>query len=208
MHKPDRDIKNLRALFTESSPAVRVVSFVTLFRIVSFPILILLLILDDLEVFKWLLLICFLTDAVDGFLARKYKVTSVMGSTLDSVGDDLTIVAGIVGLFLTRLDFLKAQMEIIIVLLGLFLIQLIASLIRYRKISSFHTYLAKTAAVVTGAFMISMFFFEKPIYLLFYAASALTAIELIEEIILVFVIPEWSTNVRGLYWVLKGRKGK
>ena len=54
-----------------------------------------------------------------------------------------------------------------------------------------------------GVFLLSVFFFKEPIYLLFYLSSILTIAELIEEIILVFILPKWESNVKGLYWVLK-----
>lgn len=40
----------------------------------------------------------------------------------------------------------------------------------------------------------------------YYIAAFITAIDLIEEIILVFLLPEWETNVKGLYWVLKKKR--
>lgn len=203
MHHADRNIKSIRALLFDSGRAATVINFITLYRTIAFPVLLLLLFVNRLDVFKWFLLVSFMTDAVDGFLARRFKVTSILGARLDSIGDDLTIVAGLAGLLVARSDFIRTEMEIITVLFGLFAIQLASSLVRYRKISSFHTYLAKTAAVVTGVFMMSMFFLDEPNYPLFYAASLTTAIELIEEVILVFVIPEWRANVKGLYWVLK-----
>ena len=33
-------------------------------------------------------------------------------------------------------------------------------------------------------------------------------IDLIEESILVFLLPQWETDVKGLYWVMKRKKGK
>jgi hypothetical protein len=50
-----------------------------------------------------------------------------------------------------------------------------------------------------------MFLFEKPLYWLFYATAAVTTIELLEEIAIVYSLREWKTNVHGLYWVI-GRK--
>jgi hypothetical protein len=48
-----------------------------------------------------------------------------------------------------------------------------------------------------------MFFLPEPLMPLFYAAIAVTAIDLIEEIIIVFILPEWRTDVKGIYWVMK-----
>jgi len=42
---------------------------------------------------------------------------------------------------------------------------------------------------------------------LFYVAALITFLDLAEEIILVFVLKEWKTDVKGLYYVLKDKSG-
>lgn len=199
----DLSLKNIRALLFESKPSIRIINLITFYRIATFPILILLIFIHRLEAFKWFLLASFFTDAIDGYLSRKYKATSVLGAKLDSIGDDLTILAATVGLFVTQFDFIKEELTLFLILFGVFLFQLAASLIRYKKISSFHTYLAKAAAVATAVFLLSVFFFDRIVYPFFYAAYLVTLIELVEEIILVFLLPKWQVNVKGVYWVLR-----
>jgi phosphatidylglycerophosphate synthase len=198
---------SIRSLLLESGKAVRVINLITLYRIVTFPLLILFVIIGELDVFKWLLLASFVTDAIDGFLARAFNATSILGAKLDSIGDDLTVLAAVIALFVVEFDFIREKLPLILILFGLFFIQFVFSIIRYRKISSFHTYLAKTAAVVTAIFLLFVFFFEEIFYPLFYASFIVTSLELIEEIILVSVLPKWKANVKGLYWVLKGNNG-
>lgn len=199
----EKKARTIRTLLFKSGTAVRMVNLLTLYRIVTFPILILCLVIHELHIFRWLLLASFFTDAIDGFLARKYHAKSILGARLDSIGDDLTVLAGAVGLLVTQFDFIKQEMALLLILFALFVIQLAVSLLKYRKTTSFHTYLAKTAAVVTALFLLSVFFLETIIYPLFYAAYIITAIELIEETAIVFLLPEWKTNVKGVYWVLK-----
>jgi cardiolipin synthase len=203
----EREIRNIKTLLFHSGRAVRLVNLITLYRIVTFPLLVFFALEEQMDVFKWLLLASFFTDAVDGFLARKYKATSILGAKLDSIGDDLTILAAALGLFMSRFEFIRKEAIIFIILFALFLIQVGLSFIRYHKISTFHTYLAKTAAVVTGIFLLSVFFFQKIYYPLFYLAAALTAIELVEEIILIRMLREYKTNVKGLYWIMKDKSG-
>jgi hypothetical protein len=88
----------------------------------------------------------------------------------------------------------------------LFGIQTVAALVAYKRITSFHTYMAKSAAVAQAAFFILMFFQLGPIYLAFYCAIVITGLQLIEEIILVVLLPTWKADVKGLYWVLKNKK--
>ncbi len=182
-----------------------VINGITVYRIIAAPFLLILLFAGQHDIFKWLLGISFFTDLIDGFLARKYKVTSIAGAGLDSIGDDLTVVVGVIALFVTENSFIKEQMIFIIILLVLFVVQVASALVRYRKMTTFHTYLAKTAALMQGIFLLYAFFFY-PSLVLFYTAVIITGLELIEEIILVNMLKNWEANVKGLYWVLKRRK--
>lgn len=184
----------------------RIINGITLYRVLAAPVLIVMIFTNQLDIFKWLLAFSFFTDLIDGFLARKFKVTSILGSRLDSIGDDLTVLAAILALFIFRMAFIRQQMVLITVMLSLFLLQNLVAILKYRKITSFHTYLAKISAILQGLFLIPAFFLSEPIPILFYIAAIVTTLELIEEIILVIILPEWKANVRGLYWVIEERK--
>ena len=180
-----------------------IINAITLYRLAAAPVLIYLIFIESHNLFKWLLAVSFFTDLIDGYLARKYKVTSIMGSRLDSAADDLNMLAGIIGLFVFKPQFIQSHLSVFIALFALLVLQNIFALVRYRKITSFHTYLAKIAAIMQGVFLILSFFLPEPIVYLFYTAAFITAIELIEETILVTHLPVWKANVKGLYWVLK-----
>jgi cardiolipin synthase len=183
-----------------------IVNGITLYRIVAAPILLVLILTRQLDIFKWLLALSFFTDLIDGYLARKYKVVSILGSRLDSIGDDLTVLTAVIGLFVFKAEFVYKEFVILIMLFFLFTFQTLFALIRYRKISSFHTYLAKLAAILQGTFFILIFLLQEPLYFLFYVGVVVTGIELMEEIILVALLPRWEANVKGLFWVLKREK--
>jgi phosphatidylglycerophosphate synthase len=183
--------------------AFYIVNGITLYRMIAVPVLLLFIVNDDLDIFKWLLPISFFTDAIDGFLARKYKVSSKFGSRLDSIADDLTVVVAIIGLLVFKPELLRHEIALIIVLVALYLFQTAFALIRYGKISGFHTYTAKFAAVLQGLFLITVFFVDEPLYIFFRIAAVVTAIGLVEEIILVLILPEWQNDVKGLFHVLR-----
>ncbi|HLG34307.1 MAG TPA: CDP-alcohol phosphatidyltransferase family protein [Bacteroidia bacterium] len=183
-----------------------VINGITFYRLVAAPFLVFLIFTGRIDLFKWLLGISFFTDLIDGWLARQFKVASVFGTKLDSIADDLTILAAVTGMIVLKRDFFFSEFPVLMVLLGLFAAQNIMALIRYKKITSFHTYFAKAAAILQGVFFILLFFLPEPVYVLFYAAAIITAIELAEEILLVYYLPEWKANVKGLFWVIKERK--
>ncbi|MCD6017757.1 MAG: CDP-alcohol phosphatidyltransferase [Bacteroidetes bacterium] len=186
----------------------KIVNGISIYRIITAPVLAYLAFTRNLDVFKWMLCISFLTDVIDGYLARRFNATSVIGSKLDSIADDLTIVAAIIGVFVFKFQFIVEEIIPLGILLGLFIVQNILAFVRYKKMTSFHTYLAKIAAILQGSFFILLFFIIEPIYLLFYTAAIITGLNLIEEIIMILMLPKWEANVKGIYWILKRRKSK
>jgi CDP-diacylglycerol--glycerol-3-phosphate 3-phosphatidyltransferase len=183
-----------------------IINSITLYRLIAAPFLLLLVFLRETDSFKWLLAFSFFTDAIDGYLARRYKVVSVMGAKLDSWGDDLTVIAGTIGLFVIRPEFIRKEYIWLLFVFIIFLVETISALVRYKKITSFHTLLAKLAAILQGCFLILSFFVTEPPLLLFYTAVSVTALQLTEEIVLIFLLPEWKANVKGLYWLLRQKK--
>ena len=184
------------------------VNGVTLYRAVSSVFLLYFIWTRNVEVFKWLLAISFFTDVIDGFLARRFMVSSIMGARLDSLADDLTVLMGILGIFRFQPEFLQQELPWIIILIAMYLIQTTMALVRYGRVSSFHTYMAKGAAILQGSFLILLFFLPEWPLALFHFAAVFTILDLIEEIILVIVLPEWKTDVKGLYWVKMKNRGK
>ncbi len=184
------------------------INSITFYRLVASVLLLYFILERQYGLFKWFLAVSFFTDAIDGYLARRFKVVSVLGAKLDSMADDLTVLVGMVGLYFFKRDFLTQNAIFIFILLGLFMVQVGLALIRYRRLTSFHTLSAKVAAVVQGSFLILVFFLPQPPLLLFYAAVAVTAIDLIEEIILVLLLPEWKVDIKGIYWAMKEKRKK
>lgn len=178
------------------------VDWLPIYRIVTAPILIVLALTDQKDIFKWMILISFLSDAVDGYLARKFNMTSQQGAILDSWGDMFTLVAAVVGIFSFEWEYVREHSLAIGIALGLYVLQLVIAVVKYGKPSSFHTYAAKTAAIVQGIFLIGTFFFGIFDWL-FWLTIAIAIFETLEETILIFVLPKWETDVKGLYWVMK-----
>lgn len=120
-----KKIADLRALLLESNTCRNYKPNNALHGGSYFPLLIFLALVGHFEQFKWFLLVSFFTDAIDGYLARRYSATSILGAKLDSIGDDLTVLAAVVGVFVVHFDFIEKELTLILILVALFLIQLI-----------------------------------------------------------------------------------
>ena len=182
------------------------INAITLYRLLATVLLVYLALNDRLDLFKWLLAFSYFTDMIDGTLARKFKVASVLGSRLDSVADDLTVLVSIIGIFIFKRDFLEENIWVISILFVFYLVQMGTALLKYHKLTSFHTKSAKFSFLLQGCFLILIFFLPQPPMWLFYAAVVSTSIQLTEETIMIFLIPKWRSDVKGLYWVLKEKK--
>ena len=179
------------------------VNAITLYRIVTIPVLGWLLYTRQDVLFNCGVTISFFTDLIDGFLARRFHVTSIAGTKLDSIGDDLTVAMALTGLIVRHPEFIRTHWVILCVLAVVFLLQLGYAFYRYGRMSNFHTWLAKTAALLQGCFLILTFFTGHPSVLLFYMATGITLLELTEEILLVHALPEWKVNVHSILHVRK-----
>lgn len=175
-----------------------VADWFSFYRIAAAPVLIAISLLGHRDLFTWMLLLSYSTDAIDGFLARRLQITSPRGSQLDSLGDQLTLVVGFIGLILFEKDFILDNLVVILIPLTLYFLQMLIAFRKYGKATAFHTYLAKTSAIVQAVFILWLLFFG-PVYWLFYLMIGLGIIETIEEIILIFMYPKWVAGVKSIF---------
>ncbi len=175
------------------------------YRILAAPFLIVLLSLEEREFFTIFLLISYSTDMIDGFLARRLKITSARGSQLDSVGDQITFTIGLIGLLVFEFEFIQVNYILIIIAFTPYLVQMLIAYLKYGKATAFHTYLAKLSAFIQGVFILGSLFFE-PIYGLFYAMIIIGLLETIEEITLIFMYKVWVSDVKGFFWALRDKR--
>ncbi|MDB4402950.1 CDP-alcohol phosphatidyltransferase family protein [Algibacter sp.] len=175
------------------------------YRIFAAPFLLLLIWLDLQLFFTWLLLISYSTDAIDGYLARKLKITSPRGSQLDSFGDQVTLIVGLIGLFYFETNFIKTNLVLILIAFIPYILQMGIAYFKYGKATAFHTYLAKLSAMLQSLFILWSLFFN-PEYVLFYIMIIIGLLETFEEITLIFMYDNWASDVKGIYWAMRDKR--
>ena len=185
--------------------SLNIADWFSLYRIIAAPFLVFLIIIQERDLFAWFLLISYLTDGIDGFLARRLKLSSARGSQLDSYGDQLTFVVALIGIWIFENAFLRENLILILIAIVPYIIQMLLAFLKYGKATSFHTYLAKLSAIVQALFILWLLFFG-PVYSLFYLMIFLGIIETIEEITLIVMYDKWVEGVKGIYWALRDRR--
>jgi CDP-diacylglycerol--glycerol-3-phosphate 3-phosphatidyltransferase len=174
-------------------------------RIAACPVLIVLATLELETAFTWLLVPALLTDIADGIVARAFKLQSRLGALLDSIGDALLLFTSIYGVWALHPDILQQHRVAGGLVVGAWLLEMAASLVRYRRLSSFHTYLSKVAGYLLGIFIGVLFVFGLQPWLLYLAVGS-SVLGTLEELMLLWLLPRWRADVRGVYWVLRERQ--
>ncbi|MEJ2584507.1 MAG: CDP-alcohol phosphatidyltransferase family protein [Robiginitalea sp.] len=177
------------------------------YRILAIPLLMAFLLTGNRDLFTWFLLVSYSTDAIDGFLARRLKLSSARGAQLDSLGDQLTLIAGLLGLWTFERIFILENLVLIAIAFLPYILQMIIAFIKYGRATAFHTYLAKTSAILQAVFILWTLFYG-PVYWLFYTMIIVGILETVEEISLIFMYDEWVEDVKSIYSARKDERRK
>src|SRR5262245_44670414 len=178
---------------------------ISLFRLVSAPVLLVLATTGRESPFRWLLVVCLISDIADGVIARRLQITSKIGALLDSTADILVSVITTFAIFKLRSQFVSEHYLPLLIMIGLYVLSVAIAFLRYGRLASFHTISCRVAAYAQGIFVVFLLFsgYEPG---LFYLMVAISAAAYIEELVLLWLLPTWSTDVGGLYWVLRSER--
>ncbi|WMJ73389.1 CDP-alcohol phosphatidyltransferase family protein [Cytophagaceae bacterium ABcell3] len=181
----------------EALKKLNAADYISLYRIVSSPLILHYTWHGKRKKAGSLLTVNFISDAVDGFIARAKNISSKKGAMLDSIGDVFTLGAGVVALIKFERLFFRRNKELLMTGLGLYVFQLTLSLIKYGKITSFHTYGAKVSAILQAYFLIKLIM-KRPDSKLFKVMYTVSLLEIIEEIALVIKLNKYQTDIRSI----------
>jgi CDP-diacylglycerol--glycerol-3-phosphate 3-phosphatidyltransferase len=174
-------------------------------RALAVPVLLVLALEEQRVAFTWVLIPALLSDVVDGWIARAFALESKFGAALDSVADSLMLFVSVYGIWVFHPEVIQEHAWLCGTAVGLWALEDVLALARYRRLSSFHTYLSKVVANLLGFFIGWLFLFGFEPWLLYLAAGT-SIVASIEELVLLKLLPEWRADVRGLWWVLRERR--
>lgn len=176
-------------------------NLLSLFRIGSVPVLITLAVLGKPSFFLVLLVLALVSDALDGFFARKFGTTSALGGKLDTWGDITVYLALPFCVWRLWPEIMARELiSIVIACIGLCL-PLLLGFFKFGKLTSYHTRGAKISGILLGI--------STPLMLAggpswpFRLAVSFFVVTEIEECLITFALSAYETDIPSLRYLLK-----
>jgi phosphatidylglycerophosphate synthase len=172
-------------------------NWLSAFRLVMVPVLGAIAWHGASTLFLVLLAVSLASDVLDGFLARRLGCASAHGARLDSWGDLATYAS--LPLFAWWLwpELLRAQSVWLGVALLAFAAPTLVGWLRFRRLTSYHTWGAKLTSMLMGIGALVLFM-GGPTWL-FHVATMALVLEALEELMITALLPEWRADVPTLW---------
>jgi CDP-diacylglycerol--glycerol-3-phosphate 3-phosphatidyltransferase len=187
-----------------ASMTFNVPNLLSLFRIAAAPFLLLAAWFEMAPLFFLLFGLMLLSDGLDGYIARKWHLTSKLGAKLDSIGDIVTYLSTPLAIWWLWPGIIKEEAIYIAAVIALYISPAFFSLAKFGELASYHTWIAKASAVLMSAGVVLLVGFKDPT--LFHIAVAFLVVEAAENIAITLLLPEPGYNIRSFWHALKSRR--
>jgi Phosphatidylglycerophosphate synthase len=170
-------------------------NLLSLLRLLATPLMLWFAWRGQHDAFLWLMLAAWLTDALDGWLARRLQQCTPLGAQLDSWGDLAFYIALSLGAWWLWPERLRVEGVAIVLIVVSYLLPAVIGLLKFRRLPSYHTRAVKIAAVVTAGGVIGLLLFEMG--WLLRIAAVVCAYAAAEEIAITLRLHQLRSNIRS-----------
>ncbi len=181
---------------------INIPNMLSLYRLFSFPIILLIALYGEETLFVILLVTNLITDILDGFIARRFNLQTEIGAVIDSTADLGTYILAILGIFLFKMEDFNGHWIIFGTYLFLFILLHITAFSKFGKMPAYHLYSWKIGGYIQGGFFFVLFCFQFNV-IYYYIAIGWGILSCLEHLAVQFILNKPKPNAKGLYWVLK-----
>ncbi|MGR9051587.1 MAG: CDP-alcohol phosphatidyltransferase family protein [Gammaproteobacteria bacterium] len=178
-------------------------NLLTGFRFIAAPLLLWLAWRGYGIAFMALLAVAFLTDMLDGFVARMTGQVTQFGATLDSWADVVTYLTIAVCCWWLWPGIVRRELFYVMLVVASCLLPSAAGLIKFGRFTSYHTWGVKLAAASMGS-TLYVIFLGGPAWP-FRIAAVLCILAAFEEIAITLLVSEPKSNVRSVWCIVRTR---
>ena len=174
------------------------------FRLITAPFLLYLAWTGHPNLFLALLAVSLLSDSIDGFVARRLNQASELGTKLDSWGDLATYLTVPLCAWWLWPEILKREAFFVWLVIGAYMVPLMVGFVKFQRLPSYHTWAAKTAAVLMSFAVFILFVVD--IAWPFKCAAIVQALVAYEEVAITLRLSKLESNVRSFWHLTKQSK--
>ncbi len=151
-----------------------------------------------------LVVVSLLTDALDGFFARRWNAYSDLGRKLDSAADYVTLMTGIAGIALLWPAIMHRELPWVLAGMFAFFAVLVFGFLRFGRALGYHTWATKLLAFATAASLIPLLgeWAAWP----FHVAVVLQFFASIEQVVIALLVPQHRGEMPTFWHALRLRK--
>jgi phosphatidylglycerophosphate synthase len=176
-------------------------NFLTGFRFIAAPVLLWLAWSGHGVAFMGLLAVAFLTDMLDGMVARMTGQVTQFGATLDSWADVITYLTIALCCWWLWPEIVHRELFYVGLIIASCLLPALAGILKFGRFTSYHTWGVKIAAASMGLTLYILFLYG--LAWPFRIAAVICILAAIEEIVITWLLPEPESNLRSVWDVLK-----
>jgi phosphatidylglycerophosphate synthase len=188
-----------------SSSVRSIPTALTIFRLLSAPVLMVLAYMGRERYFLWLAIAALLSDVLDGALARRLGASSETGRLLDSWADLLIAMVSFAGATLLWPDTMREEAGYFALVLAALVIPNAWGLLRFRRLLGYHTISAKASGVLLAVGAVALFIGLTPIP--FRLAALIELAVAAEYIAISLILPGWTGEMKSVIHAWRQRKG-
>ena len=170
-------------------------NFFSMLRLLMAPLMIVLALYQQPELFIAALAFSGFTDVLDGFLARKLNQITELGSHLDSWGDFAIYSTMALGAWLLWPDVVLREKLWFSLIIASFTVPVLIGLIKFHILTSYHTWSVKIAVLVTFVGYVLLFLGVSAWP--FYLATLVCVYAGLEEIMITLLMKHPHVDIRS-----------
>ncbi len=171
---------------------------ITLVRLLMVPVMWALALLHMPEWIGIGLIVCFISDALDGHTARTLNQVTEFGGKFDSLADNLLIPSALVWLMMLRPEVFADRPFPALAAIGTYLVSITVGWIKFRRFGNLHLYLSKASGAVQYVFIIHALSSSSYNLWLYYFTVGVFFLSSLETLVLQLVRTDVSGDLKSI----------
>jgi cardiolipin synthase (CMP-forming) len=149
------------------------------------------------------LIFSFVTDVLDGYLARRLGQVSDFGSRFDSLIDNILIPSALVWVWLLRPEVYRDHILMALIAIVLYFSSLLIGIVKFRRFANLHLQSKRLGSVLMYLFVAHTLIADQYNAVLFYLALIIFIISSVEGLALQLICSQVDEHMGSILFVLK-----